>query len=150
MVSVKETAMKRKCLPFFLREREKSQITAARAIVRSVGENRHQDLNSHARAAAKMFCSASASSVSGSGARKHPIHELASLHGRFSYRYWSEFIQINAKNSNRVRIIFAMVAASAYPEAKKSFPVFVPPMTANSVKEPFDSPDWIFEMKLDS
>jgi hypothetical protein len=56
MVSVKETAMKRKCLPFFLREREKSQITAARAIVRSFGENRHQDLNSHARAAAKMFC----------------------------------------------------------------------------------------------
>jgi hypothetical protein len=33
--------------------------------------------------------------------------------------------------------------------AKKSFPVFVPPMMANSVKEPFDSPDWIFEMKLD-
>jgi ATP-dependent DNA ligase len=32
---------------------------------------------------------------------------------------------------------------------KKSFPVFVPPMMANSVKEPFDSPDWIFEMKLD-
>ena len=33
--------------------------------------------------------------------------------------------------------------------AKKSFPVFVSPMMANSVKEPFDSPDWIFEMKLD-
>lgn len=37
MVSVKETAMKRKCLPFL--EREKSQITAARAIARSFGEN---------------------------------------------------------------------------------------------------------------
>src|SRR6266446_6953166 len=33
--------------------------------------------------------------------------------------------------------------------AKKSFPAFVPPMMANSVKEPFDSPDWIFEIKLD-
>jgi ATP-dependent DNA ligase len=26
---------------------------------------------------------------------------------------------------------------------------FVPPMTANSAKEPFDSADWIFEVKLD-
>ena len=25
----------------------------------------------------------------------------------------------------------------------------MPPMMANSVKEPFDSPDWIFEIKLD-
>jgi ATP-dependent DNA ligase len=33
--------------------------------------------------------------------------------------------------------------------AKKTFPTFVPPMMANSVKEPFDSPDWIFEVKLD-
>jgi bifunctional non-homologous end joining protein LigD len=33
--------------------------------------------------------------------------------------------------------------------AKKPLPEFVPPMTANSVKEPFDSPDWIFEVKLD-
>jgi bifunctional non-homologous end joining protein LigD len=33
--------------------------------------------------------------------------------------------------------------------AKKTFPTFVPPMMANSAKEPFDSPDWIFELKLD-
>jgi bifunctional non-homologous end joining protein LigD len=33
--------------------------------------------------------------------------------------------------------------------ANKTFPTFVPPMMANSVKEPFDSPDWIFEVKLD-
>jgi bifunctional non-homologous end joining protein LigD len=33
--------------------------------------------------------------------------------------------------------------------AKKTFPTFVPPMMAKSVKEPFDSPDWIFEVKLD-
>jgi hypothetical protein len=33
--------------------------------------------------------------------------------------------------------------------AKKTFPTFVPPMMANSVKEPFDSPNWIFEVKLD-
>jgi bifunctional non-homologous end joining protein LigD len=33
--------------------------------------------------------------------------------------------------------------------AKKNFPAFVAPMMANSVKEPFDSPDWIFEIKLD-
>jgi bifunctional non-homologous end joining protein LigD len=32
---------------------------------------------------------------------------------------------------------------------KKIFPDFVPPMTAQSAKEPFDSEDWIFETKLD-
>jgi bifunctional non-homologous end joining protein LigD len=32
---------------------------------------------------------------------------------------------------------------------KKQFPDFVPPMMATLVKEPFDSPDWIFEIKLD-
>jgi len=31
----------------------------------------------------------------------------------------------------------------------KPFPQFVAPMAAASVKEPFDSPDWIFEPKLD-
>jgi hypothetical protein len=29
------------------------------------------------------------------------------------------------------------------------FPTFVPPMMAKSTKAPFDSPDWIFEIKLD-
>ena len=33
--------------------------------------------------------------------------------------------------------------------AKKTFPEFVPPMMAESAKKPFDSPDWIFEIKLD-
>ena len=32
---------------------------------------------------------------------------------------------------------------------KKTFPTFVPPMMAESAKAPFDSPDWIFEIKLD-
>jgi bifunctional non-homologous end joining protein LigD len=32
---------------------------------------------------------------------------------------------------------------------KKALPQFVEPMQASSVKEPFDSPDWIFETKLD-
>jgi len=32
---------------------------------------------------------------------------------------------------------------------KKTFPAFVPPMMAESAKAPFDSPDWIFEIKLD-
>jgi len=32
---------------------------------------------------------------------------------------------------------------------KKPLPDFVAPMQASSVKEPFDSPDWIFETKLD-
>jgi bifunctional non-homologous end joining protein LigD len=35
------------------------------------------------------------------------------------------------------------------PVAKKILPEFVAPMQASSVKEPFDSPDWIFETKLD-
>src|ERR1700741_3950820 len=33
--------------------------------------------------------------------------------------------------------------------AKKTFPEFVPPMMAESAKAPFDSPDFIFEIKLD-
>ena len=32
---------------------------------------------------------------------------------------------------------------------EKPLPDFVAPMQASSVKEPFDSPDWIFETKLD-
>jgi bifunctional non-homologous end joining protein LigD len=32
---------------------------------------------------------------------------------------------------------------------KETFPDFVPPMMAQSAKEPFDSVDWIFEIKLD-
>jgi bifunctional non-homologous end joining protein LigD len=32
---------------------------------------------------------------------------------------------------------------------KNTLPKFVPPMIANSAKQPFDSPDWIFEVKLD-
>jgi bifunctional non-homologous end joining protein LigD len=33
--------------------------------------------------------------------------------------------------------------------AKNIPPTFIPPMMANSAKEPFDPPDWIFEVKLD-
>src|SRR6266446_9367542 len=33
--------------------------------------------------------------------------------------------------------------------AKEPLPQFVAPMMASSVKEPFDSPDWIFETKID-
>lgn len=33
--------------------------------------------------------------------------------------------------------------------AKNTFPTFVPPMMANSANEPFDSPDWILEVKVD-
>src|ERR1700758_2552292 len=33
--------------------------------------------------------------------------------------------------------------------AKPTFPDFVPPMMAESAKSPFDSSDWIFEIKLD-
>jgi bifunctional non-homologous end joining protein LigD len=32
---------------------------------------------------------------------------------------------------------------------KKALPEFVPPMMAESAKAPFDSPDWVFEVKLD-
>jgi bifunctional non-homologous end joining protein LigD len=32
---------------------------------------------------------------------------------------------------------------------KTTFPEFVPPMMAESAKAPFDSPDWIFKIKLD-
>ena len=32
---------------------------------------------------------------------------------------------------------------------KKTFPGFVSPMMAQSAKEPFDAPDWIFEIKFD-
>ncbi|HEX3444242.1 MAG TPA: hypothetical protein VHS80_05960 [Chthoniobacterales bacterium] len=32
---------------------------------------------------------------------------------------------------------------------QKRFPDFLPPMMAKSAKEPFDAPDWIFEVKLD-
>jgi hypothetical protein len=32
----------------------------------------------------------------------------------------------------------------------KTFPAFVPPMMTESAKAPFDSPDWIFEITLDS
>jgi bifunctional non-homologous end joining protein LigD len=32
---------------------------------------------------------------------------------------------------------------------KKPLPNFVAPMQASPVKEPFDSPDWIFETKLE-
>jgi bifunctional non-homologous end joining protein LigD len=32
---------------------------------------------------------------------------------------------------------------------KNTFPEFVPPMMVESAKSPFDSPDWIFEIKLD-
>jgi bifunctional non-homologous end joining protein LigD len=33
--------------------------------------------------------------------------------------------------------------------AKKTLPAFVPPMMAENAKASFDSPDWIFEIKLD-
>jgi ATP-dependent DNA ligase len=33
--------------------------------------------------------------------------------------------------------------------ARPTFPDFVPPMMAESAKAPFDSQDWIFEIKLD-
>jgi ATP-dependent DNA ligase len=32
---------------------------------------------------------------------------------------------------------------------RKPMPQFVTPMEASSVKAPFDSPDWIFETKMD-
>ena len=32
---------------------------------------------------------------------------------------------------------------------KKTLPTLVPPMLAESAKAPFDSADWIFEIKLD-
>src|SRR5260221_1453145 len=39
--------------------------------------------------------------------------------------------------------------SSMHPAPKKTFPDFFPPMMAESAKAPFDSPDWIFEIKLD-
>ena len=36
-----------------------------------------------------------------------------------------------------------------FQHAKRTLPEFVPPPKASSVKEPFDSPDWVFEIKLD-
>jgi bifunctional non-homologous end joining protein LigD len=33
--------------------------------------------------------------------------------------------------------------------SKRPVPEFVAPMMASSVKQPFDSSDWIFETKLD-
>ena len=39
--------------------------------------------------------------------------------------------------------------ACAFSRPKKTLPEFVPPMTAESAKAPFDSPHWIFEIKLD-
>lgn len=41
------------------------------------------------------------------------------------------------------------LSADAPHMPKKTFPAFVPPMMAESAKAPFDSPDWIFEIKLD-
>jgi bifunctional non-homologous end joining protein LigD len=38
---------------------------------------------------------------------------------------------------------------SQFAMQKKTFPDFVPPIMAQSVKGPFDSQDWIFEIKLD-
>jgi bifunctional non-homologous end joining protein LigD len=32
---------------------------------------------------------------------------------------------------------------------KKPFPQIIEPMMASLIKDPFDSPDWIFETKLD-
>jgi ATP-dependent DNA ligase len=32
---------------------------------------------------------------------------------------------------------------------RKTLPQFVAPMMASVAKEPFDSPDWVFETKLD-
>jgi hypothetical protein len=32
-------------------------------------------------------------------------------------------------------------------DGEEASPLFVAPMQASSVKEPFDSPDWIFETK---
>ena len=32
--------------------------------------------------------------------------------------------------------------------AKKTLPDFIPPMKGESARAPFDSPDWIFEIKL--
>src|SRR5258708_38062957 len=32
---------------------------------------------------------------------------------------------------------------------KKSFPKIIEPMMASVIKDPFDSPDWIFETKMD-
>jgi ATP-dependent DNA ligase len=32
---------------------------------------------------------------------------------------------------------------------KKALPQFIAPMQASLLKQPFDSPDWIFETKLD-
>jgi ATP-dependent DNA ligase len=42
-----------------------------------------------------------------------------------------------------------LLTGSAKLVPKKALPQFVAPMQASSVKEPFDSPDWIFETKLD-
>jgi ATP-dependent DNA ligase len=41
------------------------------------------------------------------------------------------------------------LSADSISMPKKAFPEFVPPMMAESAKQPFDSPDWIFEIKLD-
>ena len=45
--------------------------------------------------------------------------------------------------------INAWLTISDPPQVKKPFPDLIGPMMASSVKEPFDSPDWIFETKLD-
>src|ERR1700749_3766296 len=45
--------------------------------------------------------------------------------------------------------IHVRIIAFGQTMAAKPLPTFVPPMMAESAKTPFDSPDWIFEIKLD-
>ena len=42
-----------------------------------------------------------------------------------------------------------MRVCRVFTRVKRPFPEFIEPMQASSAKEPFDSPDWIFETKLD-
>ncbi|MBV8223690.1 MAG: hypothetical protein JO232_00705 [Verrucomicrobia bacterium] len=63
-----------------------------------------------------------------------------------------------AIKNDRLCLAFILLAANTddcilkhrtSPVAKPAFPDFVPPMTAETTKAPFDSQDRIFEIKLD-
>src|SRR6266446_8739796 len=63
------------------------------------------------------------------------------------YQWWAGY-SLSAKRRTIERLkTFLSLQYTAMPN--KPLPQFVEPMAAASVKEPFDSPDWIFEPKLD-
>jgi len=61
----------------------------------------------------------------------------------------TESLGVRSLSSIALFVVGGLAIERIVPPREKAFPQIIEPMMASLIKDPFDSPDWIFEIKMD-